>query len=352
MNTKLTLITVAVAMTLTACGGGGTTTAIPAVANGSTSPATTTNPATPVTPSAPVVVAPNQQTTVAAATYLVGSNELNYFNTLNTFRAQLGLGLYAQNAKLDIAAKNHAAYVATYASYNGGPVSMFENDIKTGVLNYHIEDAARAGFTGITSTDRAKAAMYDSAFVNEEGGGGINLVQGLINTVFHRLGLMDQSQRDIGISFANDSLNTAVANIGLAKGASAQFAGSDYFGVYPSDKQTGILLSMSLEAPNPFPEISYSEYSAKTSYPISVSSEKSTTLAVKTFTVTESGQTTPLNARLMTKTSTDLTAVYLSNNVAFLIGYAPFKAKTTYNVSFTGTVNGVDKIKTWSFTTI
>jgi hypothetical protein len=43
--------------------------------------------------------------------------------------------------------------------------------------------------------------------------------------------------------------------------------------------------------------------------------------------------------------------LFNSSNFAFIVGRAPFKANTTYNVSFKGTVNGAVVSKSWSFTT-
>jgi hypothetical protein len=73
------------------------------------------------------------------------------------------------------------------------------------------------------------------------------------------------------------------------------------------------------------------------------------TLAVTSFTVTQAGQTTPLDARLMTRANDPNN--YLSTNVAFLTAKAAFKASTTYNVKFSGTNNGEALTKEWSFTT-
>ncbi len=97
----------------------------------------------------------------------------------------------------------------------------------------------------------------------------------------------------------------------------------------------------------------------KTSYPIHLASEASTTLSVTSFTVTEQGQTTPLDVRLITKATSAQDTQYLSANIAFIVGKAPFKPNTKYNVRFvgtatgsaTGTTNGMAIDKSWSFST-
>lgn len=84
----------AFAAALSGCSGGGET-------GGSTPPV-------PLTPTA---LAP--QASVPDPTYAAGSGQLALFKALNAMRQQLGVGLLAQDARLDAAAQAHAAYLGS-----------------------------------------------------------------------------------------------------------------------------------------------------------------------------------------------------------------------------------------------
>ncbi|NTB05930.1 CAP domain-containing protein [Agrobacterium tumefaciens] len=339
-NTKLSAI--AISITLAACGGGG---------GGSSSGSTGSVPPVqnPPVVTPPVVVAPTSdlQTSIAAATYAPGSQQLAFFTAYNDFRSKLGLGLLAQNTKLDTATENHLKYLATNTDVNFSAV-----DPVSGRPYFHLEDAARPNFTGVTEADRARFAQYAGSYVGELGGygngkGAVSALNDLIATVYHRAGLMFQFPREIGIAVGTDVFQTFVVNFGYS--SARQFNASNYFGAYPADQQTNVPRVMYIETPNPLPDVAYADYGTKTSYPINVVSESATTLSVTSFTVTEAGQSAPLDARIMTKDNDP--NKMLTANTAFLIGKAPFKANTTYQVRFEGTVNGAAMVKTWSFTT-
>jgi len=363
---------VIIAGSLNACGGGGDSGTSTPVAVTPTSPAVVT-PATPVvaiptTPTAPVVVDPdiplslpaapvavvptapatstsNLQTTVPTPTYAVGSAELTFFNTLNDFRSKLGLGLLAQNAKLDKASSNHLVYVLANLDLN-----MLALDAN-GSPVFHSEDPSRTGYTGITPADRVRVTQYAATYVGEEGGFGVpgTALANLIATVYHRNGLMLQTPRDIGLAFGGSATQTYVIEEGYE--STAQSNAADFFGSYPADKQTGVPLSMAVESPTPFIDITYADYASKTSFPINVVSEASTTLVVNSFSVTQAGATTPLSVYQLNSSTSAQDKRYLGKNTAFIVGKVAFRPNTTYNVSFSGTVNGTTVNKNWSFTT-
>lgn len=339
----LRTIPVAIAVLLAACGGGGS----------GTPSAGVTTPTTPTGPTTPVVTPGDTQTTVPALTYAATSEEYAFVTALNDFRSKVGLGLLAQNAKLDTASANHLSYIIANDVNNGGTVNFNTYDPTTGRSMLHIENAALAKFTGVQELERAKFAQYEGTYTGEEvafgGNQGSAVAFGtLAQTVYHRAGLMLQNVREIGVAVGTDKSQTVVMEMGLKTN---QSVASDYVGVYPANGQTGVGLHAYVEAPNPFPDLSTAnaDFPTKTSYPISVSVVTGNTIVVTTFTVTEAGQTQSMDARLMTR-SNDPNA-YLSSNVAFLIAKSPFKAGTVYNVKFAGTNNGVAFTKDWSFST-
>jgi len=316
------LVVCAVAAALTGCGGGGNST--PAA---SAPVATTPTPATP------------------ASTVQAAELQATAFAEFNAFRAIEGLGPVRQNANIDIAAKNHAAYVQTNMS--GGDA--------------HNEIAGKPGFTGADPGARVIAAGYASNYTTEViafEGIQQTSVQALLSTVFHRNAMMVQGLTDIGIAPGDDSGPTYI-DAGYIK---QQKNAGDYVGVFPYDKQTGVPMTHHTESPNPFYkefEMTQANVCAKTSYPISIASEASTILKVTSFTVTVAGQSTPLDVRLMTRDSNDQNLQYLRANVVFIVGKAPFKPGTKYTVHFVGTATGtatgsakglaIDK--TWTFMT-
>ena len=331
---------------LAGCGGGGGSNSGPvAVAP--------TNPASPVTSTPTPTPAPNQQAAslqvAVAPTYAAGSSEAIALDKLNAFRASQGLGPLNQNANADIAAKNHAAYVTTNQS-GASP---------------HGEVVGKLGFTGVDALARLIAAGYlaESAteviafsmqFPNPE----VSAIDNLANTVYHRAAMMYQDMTTVGIAPENPESPLYVS---IAR-TTPQINAGDYVGVYPANNQTGVWLSHSVESPNPFYQemaMSQENMCTKTSAPVSLTSEASTTLSVTNFIVTEEGQAAPLDTRLITKATSTQDNTYLTPNVAFLVGKAPFKPNTKYNVRFvgkatgaaTGSATGLTIEKSWSFTT-
>lgn len=254
-----------------------------------------------------------------------------------------------QNTKLDDAARNHQAYVRMNSS--GGDT--------------HHEIAGKPGFTGTDPKDRevyagyaatvASEAIAFGSMSNNTTGESINV---LINSLYHRSAMMSQGFTGVGVAPEGD-FDPAYYDMGAIK---TQRNAGDYVVIYPIDKQTGVRLTHGLEVPNPFyPEMDATQENmcAKTSSPVSVATEASTTLTVKSFTISEAGETTPLDARLLTKSASAQNNSYLSANVSFLIGKAPFKESTNYTVHFfgkatdsaIGTTNGIAIEKIWTFTT-
>ena len=339
-------LSLGIVMALAGCGGGGggdnSTASTPPVGN-----PPPTAPTTPTTPVSTVQPAALQATT--ASSYMVGTSEELAFKKLNAFRAAQGLGPLNQNAKIDIAAKNHSTYVTTNQS-GADP---------------HKEVQGQPGFTGVDVQARLVMAGYRAtestevvAFSAMQSDPNASPIDNLANTVYHRAAMMYQGMTEVG--FAPETTNSPLfADIATMK---KQINAGDYVGVYPANNQTGVWLTHGVESPNPFymeMEMTQANMCTKTSGPVSVASEASTTLSVTTFTVTEEGHTTPLDVRLITKATSSQDQTYLTPNVAFVVGKTPFKANTKYNVVFvgkatgaaTGSSTGLSIERKWSFNT-
>jgi len=337
-----------VAVVLAGCGGGSGDQN--PVATNPTSPVVT-NPSEPVAPTPMPTPTPQSASLqiAVAPTYATGSSEAVALSKFNAFRAAQGLGPLNQNANADIASKHHAAYVTTNQS-GATP---------------HAEIVGKPGFTGVDAMDRLIAAGYPAksateviAFSMQFPSPDASAIDNLANTVYHRAGMMYQGMTTVGIAPETQDSPLYVA-IGLT---TPQVNAGDYVGMYPANNQTGVWLTHSVESPNPFYQemaMSQENMCTKTSAPVSLTSEASTTLNVTSFTVMEEGQAVPLDARLITKATSTQDNTYLTANVAFLIGKAPFKSNTKYNVRFvgkaigaaTGSAAGLMIEKSWNFTT-
>lgn len=331
-----------VSVIVTGCGGGGG-------GEGTSSTPVATAPApAPTEPIASPIESAALQTAVAPS-YATDSYQAGAFRRLNEFRLSMGLGPLNQNMKIDDAAVNHQNYVRLNSSG----------------ADAHHEIAGNPGFTGINPLDRETFAGYPAviageviAFSNNLSKGEGMAIDNLINSVYHRNVMMNQSLTAVGMAAESQD-----SPLYIDMGATMfQRNAGDYVGVYPIDHQTGVWLTHGLESPNPFYqeiEATQENMCAKTSSPISIATENSTILTVTSYTVTEAGQATSLDARLITKATSAQDNTYLRSNVAFLIGKAPFKANTSYTVHFvgkatgsvTGTKNGMAIDKTWTFTT-
>lgn len=346
-NFKRTALATSLSILLAACGGGG--------GGSSTTPSSASGTGTtPATPATPVVTPANLQATVPAFTYGASSEEFAFGTALNQFRQLAGLGLLAQNTKLDASAAAHLAYVNANTTAYGGTVQVDAIDPATGTPWFHEEQPNLKGFTGVLPADRNKAAGYTGLLSGAEEGsfggghGAVLALSGLIATVYHRQILMSQPLTEFGVAVGTDPSQTVVLEMGAT---TPQSNASDFLGAYPADKQTNVGLHAYVESPNPFPDLSTSnaDFPTKTGYPVTVESAEGSTMEVVTFTMTQAGSSTPLDVRLLTAATDTLRR--LPSNIAFIVAKAPLNPNTTYQVAFSGRVNNVVVTKNWSFTT-
>jgi uncharacterized protein YkwD len=326
----LTSMVLTLSATLFGCGGGGGSTPAPVV----------TPPVVVVTPPPPVAVEKLQA--AIAPTYNPQSEEYGFSHAVNAFRTIQGLGPLNQNLYYDNASKAHALYMFQYGFG-------------------HIEIAGNNGFTGVNPLDRVKYQGGNAAFATDEigvphfigeAGSGVSFASVLINTIYHRAGLMYQGLTDIGVSIGMNftSQSSSVSVLGYV---TPQQNSGTYFGKYPADGQTGISLHMHPELPSPVPDGTDINTIGS---PIHVASQATTTLKVTSFTVTQAGASAPMSATLHTDTDPNLRG---SINLAFLLPNQAYLPNTVYTVNFVGTITGdatgtktgIAVNKTWSFTT-
>ncbi|HZX29504.1 MAG TPA: CAP domain-containing protein [Telluria sp.] len=299
------------ALMLAACGGGGdagsavTTTQVSFVPSGPGSPAATGDIATD------------------------GRNWINYR------RAQAGMPALTQNAVVDVAALGHANY------------------LRLNNLVSHTQTSGNPGFTGASLLDRLNAAGYtfsrSAAYAYGEvisgtsSNSGFYMAEELITAIYHRFVIFEPKFKEIGTGAATNSSGYAyftadfTANNGYGPGL-----GNGGLVTWPYDGQTAVPANFlsDYEAPDPVPGRN------EVGYPISVHANINAVLTVGSFTVQPHG-----GAALQVQRLTAATDADTPRSAAAIIPLAALAARTTYDVSFSGTVDGVAVTRAWSFVT-
>lgn len=302
------LTTAFMAALLAACGGGG----------GGSPPAVVTQP--PVTVPEP------------GAPTLTGDTSLDGYNWINYRRQQTGLGVLARNARIDLAAQGHSNY-------------QRQNNTIT-----HDQTSGLPGFTGAKLDNRLAAAGY--ALVGPFAYGevisaasetsGFYHAEELIGAIYHRFVILEPVFREAGTGSATGNGYTYFTADLAASGGYAAGVGRGQLAVYPPPNQTRVPLNFfsDTESPDPVPNQN------EVGYPISVQGNITAAVNVQTFTVRPRGGA-DLPVRLMTNATDRETPV----KAAAIIPLSVLKAATVYDVTFTGTVDGVTANRSWSFTT-
>jgi uncharacterized protein YkwD len=270
----------------------------------------------------------------ASAPALTNNVATDGFNWINYRRTQAGVGVLARNGMLDRAAQAHSDYQRL-----NGKVT-------------HEEDSTKQGFTGATPEARVQAAGY--ALQGDYASGeiiaatssntGFYLAEQLVTAIYHRFVMFEPLFREMGTGSAATSANYIYFTTNLASTRGyAPGLPSHTVATWPVNGQTGVdpnFLS-DYEEPDPVPDRN------EVGYPISVHANLTETVHVQSFTVRPRGGSN-LNTTLLVKGVDTNTTM---DSVAAIVPLAPLAARTTYDVTFTGTVGGAAVTRTWSFTT-
>lgn len=291
---------------LAACGGGGG-----GSNNSAATPSTVTQPTEPGAPT------------------LSGNTALDGYNWINYRRQQAGLPALARNALIDASALGHSNY------------QRLNNTVS------HTQTSGLPGFTGATLSDRLRNAGYRSGGLVGEvisaasDSSGFYHAEELIGAIYHRYLILEPIFREVGTGAATGSVYTYfTAEFGTS--GTSTGVGRGNLVVYPSANQTRVPTNFfsDTESPDPVPDQN------EVGYPISVQGDNSATVNVLTFTVRPRGGA-DLPVRLMTRLSDRETPL----SAAAIVPLSVLKAATVYDVTFTGTVDGVTANRSWSFTT-
>lgn len=315
-HSKSLIPTLLAAALLSACGGGG----------GGNSGSSTASTATP---------GPQLMQEVGAPS-LTGNIATDGYNWINYRRAQVGLATLTRNSLIDATAQGHSDYLRA------------NNTVS------HDQVAGRNGFTGATLADRfvkagyslnrSNSYAYGEVIAGANNNSGFYLAEELITAIYHRFAIFEPIFKEggAGATMGNGGYAYFTADFAANNGYGPGLAAGQVV-TYPVNNQLKVATSFSSdnEAPDPVPNQDV------VGYPISVHANIYDTLSVTAFTVRQRGAASDLTVLLMQHATDAQTPVA----AAAIIPMSPLITNTTYDVSFSGRLNGTNVTRSWSFTT-
>ncbi len=247
---------------------------------------------------------------------------------INVYRQLAGAPPLRLHPALAVAAQSHATYTL-----------LNHNDPSAWSAGPHGEVLGKPGFTGESSGARAIAAGYPWPagwevinYYDDPTTG----VDDLMNSVFHRIGILSWSHQYLGYGHGH-SAEEAVDVIDFGRGPTEPAAAPGVL-VFPADGQTDIPLYGASETPDPLPPDGHHP----SGYPITMQPAFGTTLTV---TLAEVRDASGVALDLYPNPAACGTTCYA------LIPIEPLERSTVYTVRVRGAVDGVPFDKTWSFRT-
>jgi hypothetical protein len=252
-------------------------------------------------------------------------------NLVNKLRLKTGAGCMRLVPELSKSATSHCSYNAT-------------NTAAMCMPGGHTEVTGCMGFTGADVFARVKAAGYSGmAGVTEvltQGGTPEQAVMGWVDTLWHRIPVLDPWTTDMG-------WGTATGCVVIDFGRGATPADTKLVTVYPYDGQVDFPTSFSgREAPQPpAPSTGWPSSSMINVY--------AQAITVTEHVLTKVGDATPIEHIWIDKNSPEVNAGYRGYLAvtAFMYANKPFSANTQYHVKVVGTHTGGALNLEWNFTT-
>jgi hypothetical protein len=270
-------------------------------------------------------------TTPPATPVYASAADLASFNRLNSDRATCGFGYLRQSVQLDVAAKGHATYLTVNNLPNGHTEAV-------GSPTYAPDQRAKlAGYTGPAAGEVVAGLNQANTLYS---------IKGLFAAPYHAFIILD-GITEVGIGSQASTLNSGgslVMNLGREFGEKEQMPSADDVLTYPCQGITDTKTALYSETPSPIPSRDLSIN------PIGQSIYVKTlnALAVKTATVT--GPTGSV-ALLPFMTSVNDPNKMLENNQVVIMPDSPLTVNTDYSVVITGSTNGKDFTKSFTFRT-
>jgi uncharacterized protein YkwD len=317
-------LAITAAWALVACGGGG---------SGGGTAGVGTNTGNGTSGGSPSTGFSGQDASAPVATNNIATDGLNW---INYRRSQVGMSALTHSGVIDIATQGHSDY------------QRINNTVT------HVQTAGKTGFTGENVADRLRAAGYTFGVPNAIGevisatnnGSGFYMAEELITAIYHRFVIFEPVFQEIGTGAATTTAGynyfTAdfVTNNGYGNGIAP-----GTIVTWPVNGQTKVppnFLS-DYEEPDPVPNVN------EVGYPVSVHTNLTRKLTVQAFTIRAHGTSTDLSTRLLAQGQDPEMAT--NQSAAAIVPLAPLAAATTYDVTFSGAIDGTPITRTWSFTT-
>ena len=265
--------------------------------------------------------------TVFAPASGVQANEAEFQESLdriNTYRAWIGIGPLRMDPALMEAAQSHADY---WLRNNGNMPGL------------HNQTPGAPGFTGATMRDRAANFGY-SGSINENvglSGSMVATVDWSIQTINHRLTLIDPRYTDIGFGAVNTESGGGMETIKLGTHSWSNTA-EPTWQAWPVDGTTNVGHSYLGSAPSPFGNVPY-----PVGYPITLKYHGGGSVEFHSASLQANGSEVPI-----------LSGVgdgWLSRNTMMILATDPLQPNTTYQVTVSATANGDTRTHSWSFQT-
>lgn len=304
------MLAMLLATVLAGCGGGGGGTA--------SNPGTTTPDPLQQEPGAPV---------------MTGNTAVDGANWINYRRQQVGLAALVDNSKIDVAAQGHSNYLRV-------------NNTVT-----HDQTAGQPGFTGVQLGDRLAAAgyavvrpfAYGEVISATSSTSGFYQAEELIAAIYHRFVMFEPLFREIGTGAASGTSGYTYFTADMAtSGGYGTSVGRGKVVVYPFNNQTKVPVNFFSDNESPDPVPSQNEVG----YPVSVHVDITSVLVVQNFSIKPRG-----GSALTVRSLNNISASDPTASAAAIIPLSVLAAGTVYDVSFSGTVDGVAVSRNWSFTT-
>jgi hypothetical protein len=249
---------------------------------------------------------------------------------VNLTRQLVGLPPVTLNVNLSQAAQAHADYLQT--NING--IS-------------HDETLGQPGFTGVNPGQRSSAAGYVYSSVNEVISGwvssGQQAVQGLVQAIYHRFGILAPEVAEVGIGqgTASGKFPNFVIELG-ATSTNAVTMPQGWLSTYPVNDQAGVARDFLSDTEVPDPVASQN----RVGYPVSIHAGAADTLVVSSFSLKPVGGA-PLAVQLLSYP----VDTHVPAHAAAIVPLTVLEYGTQYLVDFTGMLNGQVLSKSWTFTT-
>jgi hypothetical protein len=275
-----------------------------------------------------------------------GDSATDTISWFNFRRQQVGLPALSRNSRIDAAALGHSRY-QTF------------NDIT------HIQEEGKQGFTGACLFDdasvpacapskvsRLEAADYQFAALTSYAFGevivrtgdpsGFTGAEDLIAAIYHRFVIFEPVFKEVGSASATAPNGAIFMTTDFAVNGMSRVLGRGGILVYPfaNQQNVGRNFFSDTEAPDPVPSKN------EVGYPISIHADIMSTVSVQSFSVRPRGGE-PLPVQTLANSVDPQTP----ESVASIVPLDVLAAGTTYDVQFSGTVDGLPVNRSWSFTT-